>query len=104
MTRTPQDIREELARNGLSIASWAREYGFSEALTYRVMRGHRATLGQSHRIAVALGLKEGGAAEISDLAFPGRSSLAVRDRRARQETDDQTVDSAVRQSSHLDTV
>ena len=69
MPRKPEEIRAELARNGLSLADWARSHGFSEALTYRVMRGHPATLGQSHRIAVALGLKEGGTAEAHEVDF-----------------------------------
>ncbi len=69
MPRKPEEIRSELARNGLSLADWARSHGFSEALTYRVMRGHPARLGQSHRIAVALGLKEGGTAEAHEIDF-----------------------------------
>lgn len=69
MLKKPEEIRAELARNGLSLASWARSHGFSEALTYRVMRGHPAKLGQSHRIAVALGLKEGGSSDVRDLNF-----------------------------------
>lgn len=93
--KTPQDIRDEFARNGLSIASWAREYGFSEALTYRVLRGYRTTLGQSHRIAVALGLKEGGIAEIRELSFPPRGALADHNRQKRREKGDHTRASAV---------
>lgn len=69
MLKTPTEIRRELSRNGLSLAAWARQNGFSEALTYRVMRGHEAKLGQSHRIAVALGLKEGCSTDISELDF-----------------------------------
>ncbi len=69
MPRKPEEIRAELARNGLSLAAWARSHGFSEALTYRVMRGHPAKLGQSHRIAIALGLKEGGTTEAHEIDF-----------------------------------
>ncbi len=72
MPTTPQEIREKLARNGVSLAAWARQHGFSESLTYRVMRGHRAKLGQSHRIAVALGLKEGTVNDVSELEFAAR--------------------------------
>lgn len=74
MLKTPTEIREELERNGLSLAAWARQNGFSEALTYRVMRGHKTKLGQSHRIAVALGLKNGFSADISELDFKVHSS------------------------------
>ncbi len=73
MLKTPREIRRELERNGLSLAAWARQNGFSESLTYRVMRGHEAKLGQSHRIAVALGLKEGSSADISELNFNANS-------------------------------
>lgn len=40
------------------MADWARERGFSLQLTYSVLNGRlRARRGESHRIAVALGLK-----------------------------------------------
>tara|TARA_R110002096_G_scaffold223000_1_gene411952 strand:- start:10943 stop:11230 length:288 start_codon:yes stop_codon:yes gene_type:complete len=87
MTRTPEEIRAELAENGLSLAAWARRYGFSEALTYRVMRGHPAKLGQSHRIAVALGLKEGRLAGLHELSFPISKETAARDERVSQVRD-----------------
>ena len=74
MPRKPEEIRAELARNGLSLAAWARSNGFSEALTYRVMRGQPAKLGQSHRIAIALGLKEGGTSEAHELNFAANAS------------------------------
>lgn len=75
MPRTPAEIRRELAEKGLSLAAWARCYGFSEALTYRVMNGHDAKLGQSHDIAVALGLKEGKVGGMETLSFPAREDL-----------------------------
>jgi gp16 family phage-associated protein len=44
--------------NGLNINSWALEHGFSPALVYAVLNGKRKSLrGQSHLIAVALGIK-----------------------------------------------
>ena len=70
---TAEEIRREFALRGLSISEWAREQGFSAALVYQVLGGKRRALrGQSHRIAVALGLKEGIVAEISDLPFQTR--------------------------------
>ena len=75
MPKTPTEIRKELADKGISLAAWARCYGFSEALTYRVMSGHQAKLGQSHRIAVALGLKEGKSGGIETLSFPARNTV-----------------------------
>ena len=43
---------------GMSVAGWAREYGFPVGLVYRVLRGEAKCLrGTSHEIAVALKLK-----------------------------------------------
>ncbi len=44
--------------NGESIAHWSRIRGFKPALVYRVLRGDTdAKRGQTHQIAIALGLK-----------------------------------------------
>lgn len=44
--------------HGMSVAAWAREYGFPVGLVYRVLRGEAKCLrGTSHEIAVALNLK-----------------------------------------------
>lgn len=65
-----EEIRNEFAQRGLSISEWARTRGFSTALVYQVIAGKRkAVRGQSHRIAVALGLKDGIDADINDLPF-----------------------------------
>ncbi|HAC91918.1 MAG TPA: DNA-binding protein [Planctomycetaceae bacterium] len=58
----PEDALESARRRffieGESVADWARERGFSLQLTYSVLNGRlRARRGESHRIAVALGLK-----------------------------------------------
>lgn len=67
---TSDEIRREFDLRGLSISEWARQRGFSTALVYQVLRGkRRARRGQSHRIAVALGLKKGITADMSDLPF-----------------------------------
>lgn len=71
---TSDEIRHEFDVRGLSISEWARQRGFSTALVYQVLGGkRRARRGQSHRIAVALGLKEGIAAEMSDLPFEAKT-------------------------------
>lgn len=55
-----KNVRLIFAESGISIAEWARAEGFSTALVYQVIEGKRQCIrGQSHRIAVALGLKEG---------------------------------------------
>ena len=67
---THSNIRHEFEHRGLSISEWARSRGFSTALVYQVLTGKRkAVRGQSHQIAVALGLKEGIVADMSDLPF-----------------------------------
>lgn len=72
-----EEVRLEFTQRGLSISEWARTNGFSTALVYQVIAGKRkAVRGQSHRIAIALGLKEGIDADINDLPFVrgGRSA------------------------------
>jgi len=55
-----KNVRSIFVESGISIAEWARAEGFSTALVYQVIEGKRQCVrGQSHRIAVALGLKEG---------------------------------------------
>lgn len=51
--------RRQLYDEGLSIRDWALTHGFDVHLTYGVLSGRsRASRGESHRIAVALGLKQ----------------------------------------------
>lgn len=60
MIRTPKEARAELKRQGISVSAWAVANGFSVALVFEVLSGDRPCVrGQSHKIAVALGLKEG---------------------------------------------
>lgn len=56
--RTPEQVRSHFIQSGQSIADWARSRGFSVELTRMVAAGQRKCLrGQSHQIAVALGMK-----------------------------------------------
>jgi gp16 family phage-associated protein len=58
--KTPVQVREEFAARGISLSSWARERGFSAELVYQVLSGRKRCIrGQSHQIAVSLGLKAG---------------------------------------------
>lgn len=57
--RTADDVKAELNAKGVSISQWATANGFATNLVYEVLRGRPAVRGQSHRIAVALGLKHG---------------------------------------------
>lgn len=55
--------------SGVSIAEWARTNGFSSALVYQVLDGNRKCLrGQSHQIAVALGMKRGKEMDVTQLS------------------------------------
>jgi gp16 family phage-associated protein len=66
--RTEQDVRSEFRRLGLSISDWARSRDYSVQLVYQVLAGRKRCLrGQSHAIAVSLGLKAGAIGSMSDL-------------------------------------
>ena len=66
MTRSADDVRAEFKQKGLSISGWATAHGFSTNLVFEVLAGRKKCIrGQSHRIAVMLGLKEG------EIATPG---------------------------------
>lgn len=55
--------------SGTSVAEWARVRGFSTGLVYQVLEGRRKCMrGQSHQIAVALGLKQGLVLGIEELS------------------------------------
>jgi len=59
-TRTGVEARQWLAHHGVSVAQWAREHGVSRFLVYQVLNGRKKALrGQSHDIAVLLGMKNG---------------------------------------------
>lgn len=68
--RTKEEVLQEFARRGVSISEWARKEGFSCQLVYQVLAGKKRCLrGQSHQIAVKLGLKEGLIGGLHDLQF-----------------------------------
>ncbi|WP_082680382.1 hypothetical protein [Paucibacter sp. KCTC 42545] len=51
-------IREDFYQRGESVAEWSRHHGFRPGAVYRVLSGQSlAARGNSHRIAVALGVK-----------------------------------------------
>jgi gp16 family phage-associated protein len=58
--RTAEEARDWLSFQGITIAQWARERSFSDSLVREVLAGRKKCLrGQSHNIAVALGMKRG---------------------------------------------
>ncbi|MDC7808806.1 hypothetical protein [Sphingomonas koreensis] len=51
-------VRSQFEGSGTIISVWARERGFDPKLVIAILRGDRpCRSGQSHKIAVALGLK-----------------------------------------------
>lgn len=55
---TPEQVRQKFHNAGMTLTQWAKEHGFPRQAVYRVMAGQdKARFGQSHAIAVALGLK-----------------------------------------------
>jgi len=58
-TRTPQQVRADFRRKGISIGSWADANGFSRATVNQVLTGRNAaSIGVGHRVAVLLRLKD----------------------------------------------
>lgn len=58
--RTAEEARAELERKGVSIAAWATANGFNPNLVHEILSGRRNPKhGQSHNIAVKLGIKAG---------------------------------------------
>lgn len=52
------EVRDLFEANGISVAGWSRKHGFPSALVYRVLRGEaKCRRGETHRIAIALGIK-----------------------------------------------
>lgn len=64
--------RRTLDRSGTNISEWANRHGFSPKLVHAILQGRRrCARGQSHRIAILLGLKDG---ELDDIAKRGGGS------------------------------
>lgn len=65
MTKTRAQVREELAGAGVTPSQWAVDHGFKSHNVYAILNDsdinprRKCTYGESHRIAVALGLKAG---------------------------------------------
>jgi len=58
--KTPAEAVADLRKRGLSIALWASRNRVSKLVAYSVLNGrNRGTLGEGHRAAVLLGIKEG---------------------------------------------
>ena len=65
-----RQVRDEFLARGGSVAEWSRQRGFSCALVYQVLRGEKKCVrGQSHDIALALGLKSGISGGVGGMPF-----------------------------------
>lgn len=66
--------REQFQASGTNVSEWARERSFQPRLVHAILDGQRRCLrGESHRIAVALGIKP-------DAAAPGADTALAKDR------------------------
>lgn len=60
MAKSRKQVKAEFAARGESIAAWARRNKFETVTARRVLNGEaKALYGESHRVAVALGIKDG---------------------------------------------
>ncbi len=58
--RTPDEVRAELAKKGISIAKWATSNRLNPNTVSDLLAGRKKGVrGESHRAAVLLGLKRG---------------------------------------------
>lgn len=57
--KTPDQVKEEFKKQGITTVQWAKDHGFPLYAVYRVLCGiNKCHRGQAHEIAVALGIKE----------------------------------------------
>lgn len=69
LLRTSKDVLSEFQRKGISISAWATANGFTPNLVFEVLSGRKKGVrGQSHKIAVKLGLKRGEIVDDADIA------------------------------------
>ena len=67
--RTPDQVRSEFKRKGISVTSWAMANGFPPSSVFEVLGGRNQGLrGRAHKIAVKLGLKDGDFVSDHDIA------------------------------------
>lgn len=58
--RTPQEVRNEWYRQGITQSQWARQNGFPGSAVSQVLNGKNSgKKGTGHKIAITLGIKDG---------------------------------------------
>lgn len=59
MALTPEQVKENFKKRGITFTDWAEENGYRPQAVIRVLNGFsKASRGQGHEIAVKLGLKQ----------------------------------------------
>jgi gp16 family phage-associated protein len=59
MIKSIKQVQDDFIKSGISIAEWARDNNFSPDLVYRILKNNKVPRrGESHKIAVKLGIKE----------------------------------------------
>lgn len=80
-TKTHQQVTAEFRAAGINVSEWARVNGFHRMTVLQLMSGKlQGRWGETHRCAVALGLKAGTVVKVADfkpapaaVAPPGRT-------------------------------
>lgn len=58
--KTIGQVREDMNKRGETVVGWARKHGFKPDNVRAVIYGHgKGKWGESHKIAVLLGIKDG---------------------------------------------
>ncbi|HRD34599.1 MAG TPA: DNA-binding protein [Rhodocyclaceae bacterium] len=58
--RTPQEVRADWLRRGLTLSAWAKAHGYTKISVSNVLSGRNGgSRGLGHEIAVKLGIKDG---------------------------------------------
>ena len=61
---TPEQVREQMDRQGVSIADFSRKHRLNKNLVSDLLNGRKkGKRGEAHRAAVLLGIKEGTVAQ-----------------------------------------
>jgi len=76
--KTQEQVKKEFSEAGLSIRQWSIDNGFAPSLVYRVLSVKKIPLrGESHNIAVLLGIKNGRLAQMDEVAKCHDSSTSI---------------------------
>ena len=71
--KTREELLADFSCKGISVSSWAKKHGLNPAVVHAVLKGSRqARIGQNHKAAVLLGLKEGEIVDVVCVTFSGQ--------------------------------